>query len=832
MEKWARIKYTPNLPLGEDRTYVTASKKHIDLSCAAACEGMVLLKNERNLLPLKKGTRVALFGKGTFDYVKGGGGSGDVTVPYIRNLYQGLSMFSSDISIYEKSARFYEDYVNDQYKQGIVPGMLKEPSLPEDIIADASAYTDTAIITISRFSGEGWDRKVAGVDREIKCEAVDLVAAGNKIFDHGDFYLTNAEKKMVKQVAENFSNVVVVMNVGGVVDTTWFKDNEAIPAVLMAWQGGMEGGLAAAKILLGKENPSGKLADTFAEKLEDYPSTAGFHEDDEYVDYTEDIYVGYRYFETIPGAAKKVNYPFGYGLSYTTFLLEDYKAEPFTVEFQDEKAKTAKSTDKKESGLADAIVVSATVTNIGKIPGKEVVQLYYSAPQGKLGKPAKALGGYVKTRLLQPGESQKVTIALYMDDMASYDDLGKVKKAAWVLEKGEYKFFLGTSVRDVKELDYTYKLTKNVVVEQVANRLTPTSLKNRMLADGSFEDLPQTKPVDTYATIFKRDKDWKETINWKVLKTPKVRPQEMMQLFLPAKDTDPKKFIEVAECKITLEDFMKQLSDEQLASLLGGQPNTGMANTFGYGNLPEVGVPSMQTCDGPAGVRIQQEVGVVTTAFPCSTLLACTWNEDICYEVGVAGGEEAKECNFGAWLTPAINIHRSPLCGRNFEYYSEDPFLAGKQAAAMVRGIQSNNIAATPKHFALNNKESNRKASDSRASERAIREIYLKAFEIVVKEAEPWSIMSSYNIVNGQRCSESADLLTGILRDEWGFDGVVVSDWWGYGEHYKEVLAGNDIKMGCGYTDQLLEAIDKKVLKRKDLERSAERVLKLILKLD
>ncbi len=821
MEKWARIKYTPNLPLGKDGKRVTASQEHIALSCDAACEGMVLLKNERNVLPIKKGTRIALFGKGTFDYVKGGGGSGDVTVPYIRNLYQGLSEFAEDVSIFEKSAKFYKEYVEEQYRQGVVPGMLKEPALPDDILADASAYTDTAIITISRFSGEGWDRKVAGVEREIKCEDVNLVAQADKVFDHGDFYLTNAEKKMVKQVKESFDNVIVVMNVGGVVDTTWFKNDEEISSVLMAWQGGIEGGLAAAKILLGKVNPSGKLADTFAAKLEDYPSTEGFHEDDEYVEYTEDIYVGYRYFETIPGAAKKVNYPFGYGLSYTTFWLEDTKAEPFSVE-----------AGEGDASIADAIVVSATVTNVGKMPGKEVVQLYYSAPQGKLGKPAKVLGGYAKTRLLQPGESEKVTIALYMDDMASYDDLGKVKKAAWVLEKGEYRFFLGTSVRDVRELDYTYKLSKNILVKQVSNKLVPTSLKKRMLSDGSFEELPQTKPVDTYATIFKRDKDWKETISWKVLKTPKVRAQEMMQLFQPAKDTDPKKFIDVAECKVTLEDFIKQLSNEQLSCLLGGQPNMGMANTFGYGNLPEVGVPSAMTCDGPAGVRIGQEVGVTTTAFPCSTLLACTWNEDVCYEVGAAGGAEAKECNFGAWLTPAVNIHRSPLCGRNFEYYSEDPFLAGKQAAAMVRGIQSNNIAATPKHFALNNKESNRKGSDSRASERAIREIYLKAFEIIVEEAEPWSIMSSYNIVNGQRCSESHDLLTGILRDEWGFDGVVVSDWWGYGEHYKEVLAGNDIKMGCGYTEQLLEAIDKKALKRKDLEVCAERVLKMLLKLD
>lgn len=825
MEKWARIKFIPNLPLGKDRTFVTASKEHIELSCNAACEGMVLLKNDRNVLPLQRGSRVALFGKGTFDYVKGGGGSGDVTVPYIRNLYEGLSQYSDEVTVFDKTAAFYKDYVEQQYKQGVVPGMLKEPALSEDLLTDAAAYTDTAIISISRFSGEGWDRKVAGVEREIKCEVPDLVALGDKIFEHGDFYLTNAEKKMVKQVKENFSNVIVVMNVGGVVDTTWFKNDDGISSVLMAWQGGIEGGLAAAKILLGKANPSGKLADTFAARLEDYPSTEGFHENDEYVDYTEDIYVGYRYFETIPQAAQKVNYPFGFGLSYTTFLLEDAKAEAFSVGDDDED-------DGKKSSLADAIVASVTVTNVGKIPGKEVVQLYYSAPQGKLGKPAKVLGGYSKTRLLQPGESQRVTIALYMDDMASYDDLGKVKKAAWLLEKGEYRFYLGTSVRDVRELDYKFVLKKDTVVEQLSNKLVPTSLKKRMLSDGSYEELPQLEHVDTYATIFPRKKNWRETIGLDVLKTPVVRPQGKMQLWAPASEDDPKKFIEVAQCKVSLEDFVAQLSNEQLAALLGGQPNVGMANTFGYGNLPEVGVPNAQTCDGPAGVRIAPEVGVSTTAFPCATLLACSWNEEICYEVGVAGGMEAKECNFAAWLTPAVNIHRSPLCGRNFEYYSEDPFLTGKQAAAMVRGIQSNNIIATPKHFALNNKESDRRESDSRASERAIREIYLKAFEIIVKEAQPWSIMSSYNIVNGQRTSESKDLLTGILRDEWGFDGVVVSDWWGFGEHYKEVLAGNDIKMACGYTDQLLEAIDKKALKRKDLELCATRVLKMLLKLD
>lgn len=281
-----------------------------------------------------------------------------------------------------------------------------------------------------------------------------------------------------------------------------------------------------------------------------------------------------------------------------------------------------------------------------------------------------------------------------------------------------------------------------------------------------------------------------------------------------------------------MEEFLGQLSDEELAELLGGQPNTGVANTFGYGNLPEYGVPSIMTADGPAGLRILPECGVHTTAWPCATMLACTWNPQLAEQVGEAGGAEVKENNIGAWLTPAVNIHRSPLCGRNFEYYSEDPFLTGKMAAAMVTGIQSNHVAATVKHFALNNKEENRKNSDSRASERAIREIYLKAFEIIVKEAKPWSIMSSYNIINGHRASENRELLEGILRDEWGFEGMVTTDWWTGGEHYKEVKAGNDVKMGCGFPERLLQAMEQGVLTRREMEVCAKRVLELILRVD
>ncbi len=572
----------------------------------------------------------------------------------------------------------------------------------------------------------------------------------------------------------------------------------------MAWQGGMEGGLAAAELLLGNGNPSGKLSDTFAKTLEDYPSTYNFHEARDYVDYTDDIYVGYRYFETIPGAAERVNYPFGFGLSYTTF---------------DVKALYAKERNGK-------IEITVTVANTGRVAGKEVVQVYYSAPQGRLGKPAKELAAFCKTRELKPGETQRLEMSFAVEDMASYDDLGKICKAAWLLEKGSYAFYVGTSVRDVERLDFTYEVKEDVVTKHLTSRLAPSCLAKRMLADGSFEELPQGEPNDPNANVLK-GMTFEETEGF----VPEVRGRGRYQRWKePFKGEHP--FIEVVEGKLTVDEFLVQLTDEEVAHLLGGQPNTGVANTYGYGNLPEYGVPSIMTADGPAGLRIAPECGVNTTCWPCSTLLACSWNPEVVEAVGAAGGAEVKENNIAMWLTPAVNIHRSPLCGRNFEYYSEDPFLAGKLASAMVEGIQSNHVGATVKHFAFNNKESNRKNSDSRVSERAAREIYLKAFEIIVREADPWSIMTSYNIINGHRASEDVDLLEGILRNEWGYEGCVTTDWWTCGEHYKETKAGNDVKMGCGYPERLLEAMEKGCITRAEMDACAKRVLNLILKID
>lgn len=805
MEKWTRVKYQPATPLGRDGKRVTACEEHIALSREAAREGMVLLKNNGDLLPLAKGTKVALFGKGTFDYVKGGGGSGDVTVSYIRNLYEGMKLLSDRVSVHEELATFYRREVQKQYEQGAVPGMTVEPEVPEALLKKARAFTDTAIISISRFSGEGWDRKskkdtknecLAGSEREMN----DLSA---QLFENGDFYLTDAEAAMVEKVKTAFPKVIVVMNVGGMVSTDWFAGDDAVSSVLMAWQGGMEGGLAAAELLTGLSNPCGKLSDTFAGSLEDYPSTASFHESEDYVDYTDDIYVGYRYFETIPGAREKVNYPFGFGLSYTKFVLSMPEVEKRAHHFR----------------------VKVDVCNVGNVPGKEVVQVYTGAPQGKLGKPARVLVAFAKTRLLAPGETQTMVLRFGLYDMASYDDLGKVKKSAYVLEKGEYHFYIGTSVRDTVEDNYVMRLDEDVILDQLSAKMVPTQLSKRMLADGTYEELPLGEPVDTDADALPHQTS-EEMDGW----APEVTFHARYHLWKPGPKVH--KLMDVAEGNCTLDEFVAQLTDREVAELLGGQPNTGVANTFGYGNLPEYGVPSVMTADGPAGLRIAPECGVCTTAWPCATLLACTWNPELVEAVGAAGGAEVKENNIGVWLTPAINIHRSPLCGRNFEYYSEDPLLTGKLAAAMVRGIQSNHVGATVKHFALNNKETNRKNSDSRASERAIREIYLKAFEIIVKEAEPWSIMSSYNIINGHRASENREMLEDILRGEWKFDGMVTTDWWTGGEHYKETKAGNDVKMGCGFPERLMEALKLGVLSREEMDVCAKRVLEFILKID
>ena len=803
MEKWIRARYQPNLPLNGSQR-VTASPEHIALSRRTAQEGAVLLKNNGNLLPLAPDARVALFGKGSFDYVKGGGGSGDVTVAYVKNLYDGLK--EEGISLYEPLSDFYRDYVERRYEAGDVPGLMAEPALPQSLVDSARGNADVAVIVLSRFSGEGWDREPVFYQEPDYPwpDELNMPRKAKDIFPKGDYYLTGEEQRMVNQVCAAFDKVAMVLNAGGVVDVSWFREDDRISSALLAWQGGMEGGAAIAALLTGKANPCGKLPDTFARDLSDYPSTARFHDSPHYVEYTEDIYVGYRYFETLPGAAERVCYPFGYGLSYTSFALET--------------AGTG-----AENGR---IRVDVRVTNTGNCPGKEVVQLYYSAPWGLLQKPRRCLAAFQKTALLEPGESETVKLSFAIADMASFDDLGKIAPSAWVLEKGRYALYMGTSVRDAGELDWAWEQKETETVRQCGDVLAPSHLAERLLADGSYEKLPAAPAVDTNANLFQP-----LTAAQSEAVAPATPGRGRWMLTQPfAEGVQP--LSAVAEGKLILEEFMAQLSDDDLIHLLGGQPNVGVSNTFGLGNLPEYGVPNLTTADGPAGLRVQPEAGVRATAWPCATLLAATWDPELTARVGAAAAAEVKENNISVWLAPAVNIHRSPLCGRNFEYYSEDPLLTGRLAGAMVRGIQSQHIAATVKHFACNNEETNRKYSDSRLSQRALREIYLRAFEIIVREEQPWAIMSSYNVVNGRRASESRELLTTILREEWGYAGLVMSDWWTRGEHYKELLAGNDLKMANGYPERVEEAMKLGAVSRSDLETCARRVLELILEID
>ena len=800
MKKWTRINYQPNLPLHPGK-YVTGSEEHTALSLNAAQEGMVLLKNRCNLLPLASGSKICLFGKGTFDYVKGGGGSGDVYPRYIRNLYEGIHALKA-AEIFEPAADFYRQNVQKQYADGAAPGMTVEPVLPDTLIAAGRDFCDTAIVSISRFSGEGWDRSSVEFNGEYNPwpDEGSMPKTAGRIFPDGDFYLTSAEKDMLGKVTAAFPSVIVVLNTGGIIDTSWIKYNDCIGAALLAWQGGMEGGLAAANILFGNVNPSGKLPDTFTASVDDYPSTAHFHDNPYYVEYTDDIFVGYRYFETL--APDKVVYPFGYGLSYTAFSISVLEGT------------------ETEKGIC----IRVSVRNTGVRAGKEVVQVYASAPQGKLGKPSRTLVAFRKTKLLQPGEAQIVELIFDRYSFASYDDTGVVCKSAYVLEHGSYSFYVGNNVRNASEIGFTLELAADDVLIQLTSQLAPTSLPRRMRADGSFEELPLSEGNDPNACVFEKMQPGTEEGL-----APAVREIPRHCMFNP---NPPYMLMDVVDGKITLDTFLAQLSDDELIHLLGGQPNTTVANTFGMGNMPEYGIPNIMTADGPAGLRINPDYGVRTTAFPCGTLLASTWNPEIVEQVGAAGGAEVKENNIAMWLTPAINIHRNPMCGRNFEYYSEDPVLTGIIGAAMVRGIQSNGVSACVKHFAVNNKETNRKHSDSRLSERALREIYLKAFEIIVKTADPWAIMSSYNVINGHRASECKALLENILRDEWKFNGMVTTDWWTRGEHYKEILAGNDIKMGCGFPDRVKKAQSLGAVERSDFEHCARRILEMIMKLD
>lgn len=711
-----------------------------EFSREVAAQGAVLLKNEGHVLPLAKKESVSIFGRVQVDYYRSGTGSGgSVHVTHTTSLLEGLRN-KKDITINEELAQVYEEWIaQNPFDNGgggwaAEPWHQKEMPLTDELVASAASKSQKAIVVIGRTAGEDQDNAN----------------------EPGSYQLTEDEKMMLKKVTSQFPHTIVVLNVCNIIDMSWLNEGElsSIAAVIYAWHGGMEGGNAIADVLVGDVTPSGKLTDTIAYSIEDYPSTRNYG--DEFKNfYQEDIYVGYRFFETF--SPDKVQYEFGFGLSYTEFTV-----------------KTEEAHIVKKDGQ-DFIEVSSTVTNIGSaFSGKEVVQVYYEAPQGKLGRPVKNLAGFAKTKELKPGESQTLTVSFPVTSMAAYDDHGESGAAhAYVLEAGTYLFHVGNSIRNTTQVlvegKEGYVIDALQVVEQLEEAMAPTQEFTRMKpgvrnADGTYEL--------TFTPVPTRKVDLAKRIESRLPRTIKQTGDQGHTLQA------------VAAGKVSMEDFIAQLSDEDLAALVRSEGMSsplvtpGTASAFGgvSDNLNKFGIPVGCTADGPSGIRMDS--GHKATQVSIGTLLAATWDAELVEALYVMEGQELLRNGIDALLGPGLNIRRSPLNGRNFEYFSEDPLISGVFAAACTRGIMKGGANATLKHFACNNQEKHRSKVDSIVSERALREIYLKGFEIAVKQGGANSIMTSYNPINGHWAASNYDLNTTILRGEWGFKGIVMTDWW------------------------------------------------------
>lgn len=765
-----------------------------ELTRKSAAEGIVLLKNN-NALPYSLDAKISVFGRCQLDYFYVGYGSGgDVNAPYFVNIVDGIKNAGGKLN--EWLLEYYKNYCKENPAPhgfwGHWPMNFEEPSLDDETVKKASEESDAALIVIGRAAGE---------DRE-------------NTLTKGSYYLTDEERHLIDQVCKNFSNVTVLLDCGNVMDMSWILDyNDRLRGIVYAWQGGMESGNAVADVLYGKVNPSGKLTDTIAVKYEDYPSAKHFG-GKLFNTYVEDIFVGYRYFETF--AKEKALFPFGFGLSYTNFDIE-------VLDFIEEK---------------DKINIEIEVTNIGKVSGKEVVELYARCPQGKLSKPLMSLVAFDKTEELNPNESEKLTLSVPIYSLASFDDTGVTgHKYSYILEKGEYKFFIGENVRDVDEIG-SIKYKEDKVLETLKAVCAPKEYIDRIVAlevNGSFIPKKVTlKPEKTY-------------LRERILKNLPKEQGHIVHNF---------NFSQVRNGEISVEKFVSSLTNQELEALTRGEGGmdssygvAGNAGAFGgiIPKLNEKGVPAIITTDGPAGIRIRK----YTSLIPCGTALASTFNTKLVEELATEMGKELRNAGSNILLAPGMNIHRNVLCGRNFEYFSEDPLLTGKMASAYVKGIQSSGGSACPKHFACNNQEADRTINDSIVSQRALREIYLKGFEICVKEAKPLNIMTSYNKINGVWSHYNYDLVTTVLRNEWGFDGLVMTDWWmkhsqshefpNLRDNAYRVRSQVDVYMPGSFKrtekkykadNSLLETIGlKNGITRGELERSAINVLNMILKL-
>lgn len=766
---------------------------YISTARQAVAEGQVLLCNKNNVLPLEAGTQAAVFGRIQFHYYKSGTGSGGmVNVNRVTGILDALKE-SEQVSVNETLLKVYEKWEAEHpFDAGIgwgnEPWSQEEMPVSEELAERIAGETDTAIVIIGRTAGEDQDN-----------------------LNHpGAYLLTRTEEELLLAVRRHFAKMIVILNVGNIIDMS-FEDKYQPDAVLYAWQGGMVGGSGTVDVLTGAVNPSGRLSDTIAYAIEDYPSHANFGNLDRDI-YEEDIYVGYRYFET--GAKEKVRYPFGFGLSYTEFATE---VKDFAVQEK-------------------AVKVTVAVCNKGKRAGKEVVQLYVKAPQGKLGKAAMSLAAFAKTKELQPGEVQELTITVPFYRIASYDETGvSGYEESYVLEDGTYEFFAGKNVREVI-LAGSFTLEETRQIKALSQALAPV-------------------------TPFKRLKPGKETEKGFLFKTEEVplrriSPMQKRAEHLPEEIpyTGDKGYVlsQVKDGTVSMEQFIAQLSDEDLSCIIRGEGmgspkvTPGTAAAFGgvSESLKKFGIPCGCCSDGPSGMRLDS--GAKAFSLPNGTLLACSFNEELVEELYRFTGVEMVKNKVDSLLGPGMNIHRHPLNGRNFEYFSEDPLVTGKMAAAMVRGLKSAGVTGTAKHFCGNNQETKRHELDSVISERALREIYLKGFEIAVREGGEDSIMTTYGAVNGLWTAGSYDLNTTILRGEWGFDGIVMTDWWAkINEEGKEaavnnfaamVRAQNDVYMVCedgaknSIDDNTLSSLEDGTLTRGELQRNAMNICRLLMR--
>ena len=765
--------------------------KYIDKSAETVSEGIVMLKNDNNALPLRKDSEVAVFGRIQLNYYKSGTGSGGlVNVSRVIGITDGLEE-SGSVKVNEELLNVYKEWTKEHPFDfgdgwGGEPWSQEEMPVDDALAEKISNFCQTAIVIFGRTAGEENDNR----------------------FEKGAYLLSEGEESMLRTVRKHFQKVIVLLNVGSIIDMNFVEDIKP-DAVLYVWQGGMIGGTGTADVLTGKVSPSGKLPDTIAYSVSDYPSHEYFGNTRRNF-YCEDIYVGYRYFETF--APEKVQYPFGFGLSYTTF--------EHTV---------------TRSELNDGkIAIDVSVKNTGEYSGKEVIQLYACAPQGMLGKPAKVLCGFEKTKLLAPAESQTLTIEVNVDDLASYDDSGVTgHKSCYVLEKGQYIICAGTDVRSA-EAAFSFEIDETTVVKQLTQALAPVLPFKRMkpfAAEHKHKFIPVMEDVPTSEV----DENERRIAN--------------LPADLPFTDDKGIKLADVKSGKHTMSEFIAQLSDYDLSCIIRGEGmgspkvTAGTASAFGgvSDRLTAMGIPCACCDDGPSGMRL--DCGTKAFSLPNGTLLASTFNRQLLSELFAFTGREMVANKVECLLGPGMNIHRHPLNGRNFEYFSEDPFLTGEMASAQLEGLHSEGVTGTIKHFCGNNQETGRHNIDSVVSERALREIYLKGFEIAVKKGKAQTIMTTYGSVNGLWTAGNYDLNTTILRNEWGFKGITMTDWWAnINERSVPVSktnfaamarAQNDVYMVCADSanneDNTLSALEDGTLKRGELQRNAANICRFLM---